>query len=260
MPRFSRDGTFAGYIGACTDVSERKIAEEALSSMSRRLIEAQDLERAGVAMHDDISQRLALVAMDLDRQNHNLHVSAEELRLAIGETYKQVSELVSDIHVLSHKLHSAKLDSMGLIAAAAGFCRELSERHKLLIDFSSKGIPNKVPETISLCLFRVLQEALQNALKHSGAKQIRVSVLGFMNEIQLTICDEGRGFDAEQVLKGTGLGLTSMKERLKLVGGELSIDTQLQHGTTIRARVPLSYRSNSSSATGHHSFDPLSRK
>jgi len=251
VPRFSRDGTFAGYIGACTDITEHKIAEEALSSVSRRLIEAQDQERAGIAreLHDDISQRLALVAMDLDRQNHSLHATAEELRLGIGETYKQVSDLVSDIHAMSHQLHSSKLDSVGLAAAAAGFCRELSERQRVLIDFSSQGIPKKVPETISLSLFRVLQEALQNALKHSGAKQFRVSLVGSMNEIQLTICDEGRGFDVERVTMGTGLGLTSMKERLKLVGGELALDTQLQRGTTIHARVPLRPRSRAASAT-----------
>jgi len=219
--------------------------------MSRRLIEAQDQERAGIAreLHDDISQRLALVAMDLDRQNHSLHATAEELRLGIGETYKQVSDLVSDIHAMSHQLHSSKLDSVGLAAAAAGFCRELSERQRVLIDFSSQGIPKKVPETISLSLFRVLQEALQNALKHSGAKQFRVSLVGSMNEIQLTICDEGRGFDVERVTMGTGLGLTSMKERLKLVGGELYLDTQLQRGTTIHARVPLRPRSRAASAS-----------
>ena len=251
MPRFSRDGTFAGYIGACTDVSERKIAEEALSSMSRRLIEAQDQERAGIAreLHDDISQRLALVAMDLDQQKQDLRASAEELRLGIGETYKRVSDLVSDIHAMSHQLHSSKLDSVGLEAAAAGLCRELSERQKILIDFFSEGILEKLPETISLCLFRVLQEALQNALKHSGAKQFRVSLVGSMNEIQLTICDEGRGFDVKRVPMGTGLGLTSMKERLKLVGGELFLDTQLQRGTTIHARVPLPPCSRAASAT-----------
>ena len=251
VPRFSRDGTFAGYIGACTDVTEHKIAEEALSSMSRQLIEAQDQERAGIAreLHDDISQRLALVAMDLDQQKQNLRASTEELRLGIGETYKRVSDLVSDIHAMSHQLHSSKLDSVGLAAAAAGLCRELSERQKILIDFFSEGILEKLPETISLCLFRVLQEALQNALKHSGAKQFRVSLVGSMNEIQLTICDEGRGFDVKRVPMGTGLGLTSMKERLKLVGGELFLDTQLQRGTTIHARVPLPPCSRAASAT-----------
>jgi signal transduction histidine kinase len=138
---------------------------------------------------------------------------------------------------------------LGLAAAAGGFCRELSERQKVLIDFTSEGIPRKVPETISLCLFRVLQEALQNALKHSGAKQFRVSLVGSTNEIQLAICDEGRGFDVEGLPKRTGLGLTSMKERLKLVGGELLLETQLQRGSTIRARVPLGPRSGAASAT-----------
>ena len=161
--------------------------------------------------------------------------------------------LVSSVHCSTWCLARLTVRSTLLFArceaAAAGFCRELSERQKVLIDFFSEGIPKKVPEAISLCLFRVLQEAVQNALKHSGAKQFRVSLVGSMNEIQLTICDEGRGFDAEQVLKGTGLGLTSMKERLKLVDGELSLDTQLQRGTTIHARVPLRRRSKAASAT-----------
>jgi len=250
VPRLNSNGAFAGYIGACTDITEHKLAEEALSSVSGRLIEAQDQERARIAreLHDDISQRLALVAMDLDSQKQNPLATTEELRAAIGATYKQISDLVSDIHAMSHRLHSSKLDSVGLAAAAAGFCRELSERQKVLIDFSSERIPKKVPEAISLCLFRVLQEALQNALKHSGAKQVRVSLVGCMNEIQLTIWDKGCGFDAEHALKGTGLGLTSMKERLKLVDGELSLDAKLQRGTTIRARVPLRPRSRAASA------------
>jgi PAS domain S-box-containing protein len=253
VPRFSRDGTFTGYIGACTDITQHKLAEEALSSVSGRLIEAHEQERTRIAreLHDDISQRLALVAMDLERLKQQPLASTEELRLAIGETSKQVSDLVSDIHVMSHHLHSSKLDSVGLAVAAAGFCRELSERQKVLIDFTSEGIPRKVPETTSLCLFRVLQEALQNALKHSGAKQFRVSLVGSTNEIQLAICDEGRGFDVEGLPARTGLGLTSMKERLKLVGGELSLETQLQRGTTIHARVPLRPRSRAASATTH---------
>jgi signal transduction histidine kinase len=245
VPRFNSDGTFAGYIGACTDITQHKLAQEALSSVSGRLIEAHEQERTLIAreLHDDINQRLALVAIDLDRLKQQPLATTEQLRLSIAEIYKQVSELVSDIHAMSHQLHSSKLDSVGLEAAAAGFCRELSERQKALINFSSNGIPKKVPETISLCLFRVLQEGLQNALKHSGVKQFQVSLVGSTNEIQLTICDAGRGFDVDGLPKGTGLGLSSMKERLKLVGGELSLKTQLQRGTTIHARVPLCPRS-----------------
>jgi PAS domain S-box-containing protein len=249
VPRLNSNGGFAGFIGACTDITEHKLAEEALSSVSGRLIEAQDQERARIAreLHDDISQRLALVAMDLDSQKQDPLVT-QGLQAAIGATYKQISDLVSDIHAMSHRLHSSKLDSLGLAAAATGFCRELSERQKVLIDFSSEGIPKKVPEAISLCLFRVLQEALQNALKHGGAKQFRVSLVGSMSEIEMTVWDKGCGFDADHVLMGTGLGLASMKERLKAVGGELSLDTQLKRGTTVHARVPLRPRSRAASA------------
>jgi PAS domain S-box-containing protein len=249
VPRFNADGTFAGYIGSCTDTTEHKLAEETLSSISGGLIEAHEQERTWIAreLHDDISQRLALVAMDLDRQKQDLHASAAKLRRDIGETAKQVSELVSGIHELSHRLHSSKLDSLGLKAAAAGFCKELSKRHNVEIDFHAEGIPRQIPQAIALCLFRVLQEALQNATRHSRAKHFQVSLVGSMNEIYLTVSDPGLGFDPEKAVKGAGLGLASMKERLRLVSGELSISTQLHRGTTIRVRVPVGPRGKSAS-------------
>jgi PAS domain S-box-containing protein len=249
VPRFNADGAFVGYIGSCTDTTEHKLAEETLSSLSGRLIKAQEEERTWIAreLHDDISQRLALVAIDLDRQRKDLHASAAKLRRDIGETAKQVSDLVSDIHKLSHRLHSSKLDSLGLRAAAAGLCKELSKRHNVEIDFHAEGIPVQIPQEIALCLFRVLQEALQNATKHSRAKHFQVSLVGSMNEIYLTVSDPGLGFDPEEAVKGTGLGLTSMKERLRLVSGELSLSTQLHRGTTIRVRVPVGPRSKSAS-------------
>lgn len=250
VPRFNPDGTFAGYIGSCTDVTQHKLAEEALSSVSRQLIEAQEQERTWIAreLHDDINQRLALVAINLESLKQALHAPAAELQRGIEETAKQVSDLISDIHALSHRLHSSKLDSLGLAAAAAGFCKELSDREKVKIGFYSEGIPKQLPEAISLCLFRVLQEALQNATKHSGAKHFQVSLVASMDNLELTVSDQGLGFDLDEALKGSGLGLTSMKERLRLVSGELLLETQLDRGTTIRARVPLSLRAESASA------------
>ena len=249
-PRFNPDGTFAGYIGSCTDVTEHKLAEEALSSISRQLIEAHEQERTWIAreLHDDINQRLALVAINQEGLKQSLHAPAAELQRGIEETAKQVSNLISDIHALSHRLHSSKLDSLGLAAAVSGFCKELSDREKVKIDFRSEGIPSQLPEAISLCLFRVLQEALQNATKHSGAKHFQVSLAGSMNTLELTVSDQGLGFDLEEALKGSGLGLTSMKERLRLVSGEFSVDSQLERGTTIRARVPLTLRAKRASA------------
>jgi PAS domain S-box-containing protein len=241
VPRFNADGSFAGYIGSCSDVTERRQAVEALSTVSRRLIEAHEEERTWVAreLHDEINQRVALLAVSLDRMKQDLVSSPAELRRRIGEAHLQVRHLGDDIQTLSHRLHSSKLEYLGLATAASGFCKEFSERQNVKVEFECDGIPRHLPEEVSLCLFRVLQEALQNAAKHSRAEGFRVSFRAASNEIQLTVSDSGTGFDLEAALKGHGLGLTSMRERLKLVDGKLSIETQAQRGTLIRATVPL---------------------
>jgi PAS domain S-box-containing protein len=250
VPRFQEDGSFAGYIGSCVDITEQKLAEEALCSINRRLIEAQEQERTRIAreMHDDINQRLGVLAIELDRQGQNLQASADELRLSMADAYKGISELATDIHSMSHRLHSLKLDSLGLAAAAKGFCCEFAERQNVQVKFSSVRVPRKLPEAISLCLFRVLQEALQNAVKHSETRYFRVSLMGSTNQIALTVCDKGRGFRPEKVLLEGGLGLTSMKERLRLVGGKFDIDAKPSRGTIIRAFVPLKPRTKSAGA------------
>jgi signal transduction histidine kinase len=138
----------------------------------------------------------------------------------------------------SHRLHSSKLDYLGLEVAAAGFCKETSERQGE-IDFPCANVPKRLSQEISLCLFRVMQEALQNAIKHSGSRHFDVSLRGGLNEIQLTVLDSGIGFDPEKSMNGRGLGLTSMKERLKLVDGRLSVKSLPLVGSTVDARVPL---------------------
>ena len=242
VPRLNADGSFAGYIGSCLDVTERKLAEETLSSVSRRLIEAHEEERAWIAreLHDDINQRIALLAVSMARLEQDVPESSVGLRNRLQEEIKHLSDIGSEIQALSHRLHSSKLEYLGLAAAAASFCRELSDQQKVEIEFHSGDIPKKLPQEISLCLFRVLQEALQNATKYSGSKRFQVTLSNTSSEIHLTVRDSGIGFDLDETLKGHGLGLTSMKERLKLVDGKLSIDSQLQGGTTIHASVPLS--------------------
>jgi hypothetical protein len=145
------------------EVAERKLAEEALSKANRKLLEAQEEERTKVAreLHDDFNQRLAMLAMDLDRLKQNPPASAAELRREIEVVSEQLSDLCSDIQTLAHRLHSSKLELLGLSAAAAGICRELSNRQRVEINFHSEGVSNDVPREVSLCLFRVLQEALQ---------------------------------------------------------------------------------------------------
>jgi PAS domain S-box-containing protein len=240
VPRFNADGTFAGYIGSCVDTTERKQAEVALSGLSQRLLEAQEQERSriGRELHDDINQRLGLVAVHLDIVTSNLFLPPE-ISEQLQDVAKQLQELGVDVQTLSHRLHSSKLEYLGLQAAASSFCKEMSTHSKVKVDFQSENVPKQLPREISLCLFRVLQEALQNAIKHSGSSQFSVSLVAGPEQIQLAVHDSGMGFDPDDVLTHGGIGLLTMQERLKLVNGALSVESQSGSGTTIRAYVPL---------------------
>jgi PAS domain S-box-containing protein len=245
VPRFDPDGSFAGYIGSAIDVTQHKLAEAALSVMSQRLIQAQEEERAWIAreLHDDIGQRVSLLMLNLKRLSvHTSLTALTEVRDDIGRAIQEVSNLASGTRALSHRLHSSNLEYLGLEAAASTYCNERSEQHKVEINLHSENIPKDLSGEASLCLFRVLQEALGNAIKHSGSRQFRVSLKGGADELELTVHDSGVGFKPEEAIKSPGLGLTSMKERLKLVNGKLFIDSQPGSGTSIHARVPLSLR------------------
>ena len=162
--------------------------------------------------------------------------------------YKQVLEISMDVHTLSHELHSSKLEYLGLVLAMQGFCKEFGDRHKLEVDFENEGIPPTLPNEISLCLFRVMQEGLHNALKHSGVTFYEVKLHGSPTEVHLTVRESGVGFDPESARKTAGLGLISMQERVKLVKGTISITSTPQSGTAIYVRVPLSARAQTEQA------------
>ena len=227
-------------LSVAANITERKLAEEALASVSGKLIEAQDAERTRIAreLHDDINQRIALLALNLDLLRRALPASEIETVKGIDDAYEQVANLGSDVQALSHRLHSSKLEYLGLEAAVSGFCRELSERQNLRIQLRVENLPRPLSHEISLCLFRVLQEAVHNALKYGGTGACEVSLTGTSTDIQLAVHDSGAGFDPSDV-KGHGLGLTSMRERLRLVKGQLTIESRPQLGTTIRASVPV---------------------
>jgi PAS domain S-box-containing protein len=234
-----------GAVVAFNDISDRKSAEAALASVSRRLIEAQEVERSriGRELHDDIGQRLALLAVELG-QLHEDPANLHEVHLRIAELQRQTTEIADDIQSLSRELHSSKLQYLGIAAAIRGFCQEFAKQQRVEIDFGNIALPNSLPPNISLCLFRILQEAVHNSAKHSGVRKFVVRLWGMAGEIHLTISDAGVGFDSERVKGSRGLGLISMEERLKLVNGTLSIESQLHRGTTIHARVPFSLGSD----------------
>jgi PAS domain S-box-containing protein len=238
--------------GTAQDITDRKQTEKELSGVSGRLLEVQEQERRRIArdLHDDIIQRLALLVNDMEGLENDLHDSAPEARSRIHEIGQRASEICGDIQNISHQLHSSKLEYLGIAASAKIFCREFSEHEHLEIDFQSVDIPSSVPDNISLCLFRVLQEALHNAAKHSGASHLEVHMRGGSKEIQLTIRDRGVGFDSEEVKKKKGLGLISIRERVGLVGGTFSILSRPQFGTEISVRIPVPVGEQVSRAAG----------
>jgi signal transduction histidine kinase len=251
VPRFNPDCSFAGYIGSCLDITDRRLAEEALASVGRRLIQGHEEERTWIAreLHDDIVQRVALVAVELEQCNHRADATTG-IHDHIRHALQRLSDLGNDIQGLSHRLHSSKLEYLGLVTAAKTFCRELSEQRKVRIEFNHSDVLGAIPKEISLCLFRVLQEALQNAVKHSVEQNFKVEVRGTKEGISLTVSDSGIGFNWQDAMNRGGLGLISMRERLHLVNGELFIQSTLGRGTIVLARVPLPQNDHSVAIAG----------
>jgi signal transduction histidine kinase len=238
--------------GTIQEITERKLAEQAISRANHRLLEAQEQERARIAreLHDDIGQRLALLAIEFAEIQESTLDGSNEVVSRMDELRRQTTQIASDIQFLSHELHSSKLEYLGVTTAMKGFCREFGEQQKVEVDFKTNDVSSPVPPDISLCLFRVLQEALHNCAKHSGVRFYEVGLSGTSAVLELTVRDSGSGFDSEAAKKGRGLGLISMEERLKLLKGTFSIESKPGHGTTIRARIPLESGGNPANSSG----------
>jgi PAS domain S-box-containing protein len=238
VPRYDEDGRFIGYIGTTVDFSDHKQVEESLSNFNGRLIAAQEEERRWIAreLHDDISQRLVTLTLNLSAVK--AQAAKAEVQDGLARAIHDLADLGQELRAVSQRLHSANLEYLGLVTAAAAYCRERSKQHDVEVQFLSEGIPGNVPQDLSLCLFRVLQESLQNGIKHSGSRRFQVTLHGGPDNIDLRVCDFGIGFKPADAIKGNGLGLISMKERLKLVNGTFVLDSQPGRGTQIHARVP----------------------
>ena len=228
-------------ISVFTDITERKQAEEAVASVSRRLIEAQEQERTRIAreLHDDINQRIAMLSVDLDRLQQGIATPDGETSGRVKGLQKRLMDIGIEVQAISHRLHSSKLEYLGLTVACRSFCREMAERHNVEIGFASDNIPPGLPQDVSLCLFRVLQESLYNAIKYSGVRHFEVQLRKLHGEIQLMVRDRGAGFDVEAAMNGHGLGLISIRERASLVKGTASIISTPKNGTDVIVRVPF---------------------
>jgi signal transduction histidine kinase len=218
-----------------------KQARDAELQLSGLLINAQEMERSRLAseLHDDFSQRLALLALELENASEALPDSSAATKRKLHELLNSASELGADLHTVSRRLHPSTLESLGLVRGLKALCEEFTSRQGIEIVFSPKNIPPAVPPNVALCLFRVAQEGLQNLRKYSGASQGQVDLRKAGDKLFLSVSDNGRGFDAKEMRDRVGLGIRSMGERARLVGGRFAIHSEPGKGTRIDVCIPL---------------------
>jgi signal transduction histidine kinase len=219
------------------DITELKQAAELNRELARRLISSQEVERQRIAreLHDDISQRVAALNIELDRAA--MEAGSEALRAYLRRLSAQASEIAIDVHRVSYELHPSKLRFVGLLAALESLCGEVSKQRNLDVRFTHAAMPPVVDAAVSLCLYRIVQEALHNVARHSQARSAEVSVRGDNGEVTVQVADSGVGFDPNHV-RHDGLGLVSMRERAADLNGRLTIDAAPGRGTQITVRIP----------------------
>lgn len=225
--------------GVNVDITVLKQAKSELLELTERLIRAQEEERQRLSreLHDDIGQRLSLLVITLDRLQQELPRELWFLREELAATLDEANQLATDIHGLSHQLHSTKLKHLGLAAALGELCSQVSRQHGIDVKLQVEAIAGELGEERALCLYRVAQEALQNAAKHSGSTAVQVEVLSTGNILRMRVKDNGCGFDVNHYQAGAGLA--SMRERLRMASGKLQVSSRAGEGTEILTEMAL---------------------
>ena len=221
--------------------TQLKLAKARQSQLSGMLIGAEEKERSRVAaeLHDDFSQRLALLALGLENAAESLPDSAQEANRQLHELVNSASELGADLHTLSHRLHSTTLERLGLIPGVSAFCKEFQAQQGVRVEFTHNEVPQVVHADVALCLFRIVQEGLRNVQKHSGANNAKVGVYKKAQKLTVFVSDQGAGFDTRKLEMKEGLGILSMEQRAHLMGGQFQIRSEPGRGTRIDAWVPV---------------------
>ena len=232
--------TFVGAFAIYQDITERRRSEEKLQALRNRLTRAQEEERSRIArdLHDDIGQRLALLSIDLEQMKLASLKISSALAGELESLVRTAGDITSDVHNISRRLHPSQVELLGLAPALNNFCREFAIRNSMQIRFVSVPLTCKVQEEASLCLFRVAQESIRNVYKHSGCQQALVELDELPGSLRLRISDQGAGFDPTSADSAQGLGLLSMEERLRSMGGELFVHSHPGGGTCIEACIP----------------------
>jgi PAS domain S-box-containing protein len=236
------------YDGIVEDITERKETERALQesqndlrTLAGKLISTQEAERRRLAreMHDDISQRLAILAIDMGKLEQLCEESATPIVEALQDMRKRLVDLSSDIHAISRQLHPSILDDLGLADAVQAECEGFTRREGIPVKYETEAVPSNLPKDIALSLFRMVQEGLRNVAKHAQSQNANVLLFSKDDFVHLNISDDGVGFDYSEARKKPGLGLASMEERVRLIQGDISIKSEPGKGTVIEVRAPL---------------------
>jgi PAS domain S-box-containing protein len=241
VPYFDADGSYAGHIGTCTDVTLRKNREKAGFDIQNSLLLGQEAERKRVAreLHDDISQRLALVGIALNEVEQLLPAAPQTLEEKLRTLRQHVESIALDIHRISHNLHPSTLVHLGLVSALHRLCRDIADQTHIAVHFTGDVASPQMSQEVEITLYRITQECLANVARHSGSREASVALIERSGVLYLTISDTGVGFDAQQPPAATGLGLVSIRERARMIGADVQITSAPSRGTMIELRVPL---------------------
>lgn len=220
----------------------RKRSERAVRQLTRRVIDANENESRHIAreLHDDIGQRLSLALVQLDLFGSQLPVETVKNRTDLDSSMQTLHSLVSDVHNLSHRLHSSQLEHLGLGAALTELCRQISHSYGLEIDLEIDTAPGRLAQDVSLCFYRVAQEAFNNVVKHSKANRAQLTLNEKPGLLRMQIRDSGVGFKVADAT--AGLGLSAMQERLESLGGRLSVQSEEGLGTLVIGEAPIPLR------------------
>jgi len=226
---------------------ERSHAVETLQLLTGKLMQAQEDERRriGRELHDGLNQQLAMFAVELGLLARMVPAEASELAQAILNLRHRAEGLSEDLRDITHQLHPAVLEHLGLVYALRSLCDEFTRNKSIYIVYEVEQEIDRIPPDIAICLYRITQEALRNIARHSGAPEAQVTIGKSPKQVQLSIVDQGIGFDPATV-RTSGLGLVSMGERVRIVGGDIQIQSSPKEGTAIRIRVPITWEEHES--------------
>jgi PAS domain S-box-containing protein len=228
------------------DVTALRQAEATLSQVTQNVIEAQEWERLRIArdLHDDIGQRLAVWQFTMDRLLQDVRGGSSDVEARLHDLQAQARSISADLQSLSRELHSPTLSLISIDKSLKRLCQEMGARLDIRVDFTTSRVPASIPSDVSLCLFRVLQEALTNIVKHSGTRRAVVRLAGTGDTIEMTIRDFGQGLSAWSAVTNVGIGLLTMRERVAIVKGTFSISSPPDGGLEIDIRIPVAPATN----------------